>query len=102
MKNYLSPAEVVCDVFGGPPAVARVLGLSRATPWRWVVGGGLGPSEYHRPLITEARAAGLELSATDLVHGRFIAGGLTPRPRVIIVLRVGHTTIDAREGRGMQ
>lgn len=67
--DHQSPAAVVTEVFGSSSELARLLGLSKSTTWRWLRMGRV-PSEYHVVLLDRAEAMGLTLTADDLVRGR--------------------------------
>lgn len=72
--NTISPGKIINDQFRRVD-VARALGVSESTVWRWSQStergtGGLIPAKYHQPLLRLAREKGIKLTADDLVHGR--------------------------------
>jgi hypothetical protein len=78
MSTPLPPAEKVCEAFGSDAHVAVALarhGFSvtadAVRKWRAPTskggGGGHVPSKYQGPLLLDARAQNIELTAADLV-----------------------------------
>lgn len=73
----LTPAEIVLRRFGGPRAVAAIVGLSASRVYRWTRprerGGtdGLIPAKHQPVLLAAARACGIRLTPADLVPRRF-------------------------------
>lgn len=75
--SWLDPAGAVIDKCGGVGAVAKALGLSRSTVWRWTQPcadadqqgqtGGLVPSQHQRPLLDWAAANGIRLTPSMLI-----------------------------------
>ena len=69
----LEPAKTVLSRFGGAGPLAHRLGLDRSTVHRWGLPkerdgrGGLIPAKYHQRLLALAAAAGVDLTAADLV-----------------------------------
>lgn len=65
----LTPAEVVIEIFGIRP-LARELNVDPTTIVRWRSGGGLIPSQYHKPLLELAQRDKQKLTPEHLVNGR--------------------------------
>lgn len=68
-----TPAHIVLRRFGGPRAVAAIVGLSVSRVYRWTrprdCGGtdGLIPAKHQPVLLAAARARGIRLTPADLV-----------------------------------
>lgn len=76
MKTHsLEPASSVIDLFGGPVAVAKILGLDRAQVYRWMYPkcqrgtDGLIPSWHQQVLLAHAKRNKIPLTAEMLIMG---------------------------------
>lgn len=69
----MEPAQTIIRKFGGPTAMANLLGIHRTRISSWQRaksrGGtdGLIPQSYHRRLLDYARSKGIALSADDFL-----------------------------------
>jgi hypothetical protein len=69
----LEPAQTIIQRFGGPSALATILGVHRTRVSNWqrerAKGGtgGLIPQRYHPRLLNHARVHSIELQATDFL-----------------------------------
>ena len=64
----VSPAALVCDRFGGPSRLARLLGLNPSSTWRWLESGSI-PSSRLNAILALARELGVSISAEELIRG---------------------------------
>lgn len=72
---YAEPAHSILEALGGYQAVARRLGVSHTTVYRWqreptarqYGSGGFIPREYHEPLIRMAAELSLLLQRPDFL-----------------------------------
>ena len=69
----MEPAQTVVGRFGGPTALAELLGIHRTRVSNWQrarASGGTGgtiPQRYHRQLLDYARERNIELKAEDFL-----------------------------------
>lgn len=69
----MEPAQTVIGKFGGPSALAELLGIHRTRVSSWQrerSAGGTGgniPQRYHQQMLAHARANGIELKAEDFL-----------------------------------
>ncbi|MEM6477832.1 MAG: hypothetical protein AAF647_02175 [Pseudomonadota bacterium] len=71
MKEVSPVARDVIAKFGGVEAVAKILGRSRMSVYRWTHSrakggrGGLVPADFQQPLLDAARELGIQLQPAD-------------------------------------
>lgn len=69
----MEPAQTIIGRFGGPSALAELLGIHRTRVSNWQrprdAGGtgGIVPQRYHPVLLDHARANGIDLKAEDFL-----------------------------------
>lgn len=77
-KKWMSPAEYVLFIFGGPAKLASQIGVHRTTPTRWPMAAaakgndGLIPSNKQRRILELGKRQGKDLTAEDLIYGRML------------------------------
>lgn len=70
----MEPAQSIIHKFGGPSAVAEIVGVHRTRVSNWQrskEAGGTGgriPQDHHRPLLDYARAHAIDLRAEDFLE----------------------------------
>jgi len=73
VPEFITPADRVISAFGGVRATARALGRNPSSISRWRKPreeggtGGRVPSSLQASILTGAKAAGLSLTAEDLI-----------------------------------
>jgi hypothetical protein len=77
-RVHFSPGEYVIRVFGGVRKLARILGMTPTAVYLWQKKRnpknpfGLVPSKKQREILNLAKERGLDLTADDLIYGRFV------------------------------
>lgn len=76
--GYMSPAELVIELFGGVRPLARVLGKNPSSVSRWVKHSkrykkfGAVPTSMQAELLDLAKKRGLMLTAEELMRGKML------------------------------
>lgn len=66
----LTPAALAAARFGGYKELAVALGVQRDVVWRWIHEADRGiPWRRQKQILTVAKAAGIVLTADEMIHG---------------------------------
>lgn len=69
--RHLNPAEYAILVFGGVTVIAREVGVTRASVWKWK-GYGHIPTTHQKALLEKAKSKKIDLTEKDIIYGRKI------------------------------